>query len=257
MILVAAATRDLRRRWRAALTGVPAREVDDARALAQAVGRLRPEVVLLDLSLPGLGGVEGVPAIQRASPQSRLLLLTRKPNIREAVAGLRAGARGYSSRALDSTLLRKAVAVVQKGEVWVGRALVARLVDELGGRGTSPNGDLVGTASVRLSALTPREHEIALLVAGGGANKEIASQLGVVERTVKAHLTAIFRKLGVSDRLRLALLMNGAAPSPSTESTTAGTVSRGAAPKSNVRRRQGGETVREGDSTHEPLSQTD
>jgi DNA-binding NarL/FixJ family response regulator len=256
LILIAGATRETRRRWRAALTGLPVREVDDARTLAHAVTRLRPQVVLLDLSLRGLSGVDGVPAIQRASARSRLLLLTPRPNVREAVAGLRAGARGYASRTLDPALLRKAVDVVQKGEVWVGRALVARLVDELGGRGASPNGDAVGSALLRLTALTPREHEIALLVAGGGANKEIASELGVVERTVKAHLTAIFRKLGVSDRLRLALLLNGAVPVSSTESATAGAASRGAGPKSNVRTPRRDETVREGDSTHEPFPET-
>jgi two-component system, NarL family, nitrate/nitrite response regulator NarL len=245
MILIAGATRDTRRRWRAALTGFTVREVDDALALARAVARVHPHVVLLDLSLRGLSGVDGVPAIQRASARSRLLLLTARPNIREAVAGLRAGARGYCSLTLDPALLRKAVAVVQKGEVWVGRALVARLVDELGGRGAQGNGDVAGTAQLRLSALTPREREIALLVGAGGANKEIARKLGVVERTVKAHLTAIFRKLGVSDRLRLALLLNGAGPFAATEGAAAGIMSPGAGPKSNVRRPRPDGTVSE------------
>jgi DNA-binding NarL/FixJ family response regulator len=101
------------------------------------------------------------------------------------------------------------VAVVQKGEVWIGRALVARIVDELGGAAVAPNGHLSGAS---VSSLTSREREIAALVAAGGANKEIASQLGVSERTVKAHLTAAFRKLGVTDRLRLALFLNGTRP---------------------------------------------
>ena len=96
---------------------------------------------------------------------------------------------------------------MQKGEIWAGRTLVARLIEELGARvRTHPRTD----SSARVGGLTTREREIAGLVSGGASNKEIAARLGVTERTVKAHLTAIFRKIGVTDRLRLALYLNGA-----------------------------------------------
>jgi DNA-binding NarL/FixJ family response regulator len=208
VVLIAAGDRATRRRWQQALGGSDVREAVDAHALELALGRGRTCVVLLDLSLRGLGGVAGVPAVRRANPRSRLILLTARPSTHEAVAGLRAGARGYCRRTIDAALLRKAVAVVQKGEVWVGRALVARIVDQLGGDGVERNGH----SAADVSALTAREREIAALVAAGGANKEIAGRLGVSERTVKAHLTAVFRKLGVTDRLRLALLMHSAGP---------------------------------------------
>src|SRR5439155_25689548 len=96
------------------------------------------------------------------------------------------------------------------GELWASRALIARLVAELSARHRLREPALGhGAGAERLTALTEREREIALLVGGGAANKEIAAHLGVTERTVKAHLTAIFRKIGVNDRLRLALLLNG------------------------------------------------
>jgi DNA-binding NarL/FixJ family response regulator len=119
---------------------------------------------------------------------------------------LKAGARGYCDRNIDPQLLRKVVDRIHDGEIWAERKLIPRLLEEYASHpephaGTRPKSDS------RLRLLTPREREIAFLIGGGASNKEIASRLRVGEGTVKAHLTAIFRKLGFSDRLQLGLFL--------------------------------------------------
>jgi DNA-binding NarL/FixJ family response regulator len=206
MILLASPNSAARRRWREAL-GVPVHEVDGERALVRAMTERALRVVLLDLALGLRGGVAAIARLVRRHPGVALIVVAAHTTEREGVAVLRAGARGYCRRDLDAALLRKAVDVVQRGEVWASRILIARLVEALGAAMREPQHEAV---SERLPALTARERETALLVGAGAANKEIAHRLGVTERTVKAHLTAIFRKLGVTDRLRLAIALNGA-----------------------------------------------
>jgi DNA-binding NarL/FixJ family response regulator len=209
MVLLASPSAEIRRRWRLGLGRLATREARDRARLELLFTELKPRVVLLDLALPGLRGAEDLVALQRLSPASRIVLLAATPSEPEGLAAFRAGARGYCHREIDPGLLAKAVEVVQKGEIWAGRALISRLVEALAAR-TRQAGQAAATRKhPRLAVLTRREREIALLVAGGGANKEIAARAGVTERTVKAHLTTIFRKLGVSDRLRLALLLSG------------------------------------------------
>lgn len=205
MILLASRTAAVRRRWRAGLRRFALREVSDPKRLAATLAELTPSVVLVDVDLLARGPSE-VATLQRLSPASRVIVVTAAPEEREGLAAFRAGARGYCHRDLDPALLPKAVEVVQKGEIWAGRALIARLVEELGGTRERPRAD----NGARVHALTSREREIAGWVASGAANKEIADRPGVTQRTVKAHLTAIFRKLGVTDRLRLAIFLNGA-----------------------------------------------
>lgn len=96
---------------------------------------------------------------------------------------------------------------VQQGELWIRRTLTCRLLDELGLIIREKN-QIKQAASNLLVNLTQREHEIATLVGNGESNKQIAQRLSITERTVKAHLTEIFRKLDVADRLKLALIVN-------------------------------------------------
>ena len=210
MILLASANVAARRRWRRGLAHHATREAHDRGQLEHAMTHFTPGSVLLDVSLPGLRGPGDIAGLQRLSAASRIIVLAEAPSDSEGLAAFRAGAHGYCHRDLDPALVEKAVAAVQKGELWASRVLIARLVADLSsrhrlGEPASHN----GAAGSRLAALTGRERETALLVGGGAANKEIAAHLGVTERTVKAHLTAIFRKIGVTDRLRLALLLHG------------------------------------------------
>jgi two-component system NarL family response regulator len=118
----------------------------------------------------------------------------------------KAGVRGYCRNDIDPQLLKRVVVAIELGELWIRRSLMRRLLDELTVRfscGVRDKGAVIG----RLAYLTVREHEIAALVGSGGTNKQIAKQLDISERTVKAHLTEVFRKLGIADRLKLALLL--------------------------------------------------
>jgi DNA-binding NarL/FixJ family response regulator len=213
MILIASPTPALRTRWRQGLhTAAAIHEVGDRPTLERSLSVLKPAVLLIDLELPDLNPPEGLHAVLQVNAVTKAIVMTGAATETEGVAVLKAGARGYCHRDLDATLLRKAVDVVQKGEIWAGRTLTSQLLEELTARVEERDRELAGRVTARLQRLTRREREIALLVGGGASNKEIGNKLGVTERTVKAHLTAIFRKLGVSDRLRLALLVNDHEP---------------------------------------------
>jgi len=206
MVLIASPKEGVRRRWRQALERTTAvQEVATLAALERSLANLTPAILLLDLALPDLGGISGLRALRRRSRATRIVLFTSTPDEEEGIGALLAGARGYCPTATDPSLIRKAVETVQKGEIWVRRNLVPHLLEELTAR-TNRRAKVAPThGNRRLARLTPREREIVHLIGGGASNKEIAGQLNVSERTVKAHLTAIFRKVGVSDRLRLAL----------------------------------------------------
>ena len=205
VVLVASATVALRRRWRQAIEGrYEVVEVADRGALDRALTSRKPVLALLDLDLPDLGSVAGVARAQRLQPSARLVLLTGAPDEREGIDALKVGARGYCDRDIEPILLAKAVDVVLKGEVWVGRKLIPHLLEELAAAADQQRAESAARDH-RLERVTPRERQIVELLSAGASNKEIAKRLSVTERTVKAHLTAIFRKLGISGRLQLAL----------------------------------------------------
>ena len=120
---------------------------------------------------------------------------------------IKAGAQEYCHVESDSLFLRKAIELVQKGEIWAGRSILFRLLKETHlSRSFTPNNKYYSRRE--FDTLTDREREIAYFIGRGMSNKEIASQIDVAEATVKAHLTSIFDKLRVSDRLELGLLIS-------------------------------------------------
>lgn len=140
--------------------------------------------------------------VRLAVPQCPLVVLSNVPNDDEGLSVLEAGASGYiGALAVAETLLQVAT-VVENGGLWVGPELMLRLVKALSTHTTQMN-------TATLDKLSVREKEVALAVAAGASNKEVAQQLNITERTVKAHLTAIFERLEVRDRLQLSLLING------------------------------------------------
>jgi RNA polymerase sigma factor (sigma-70 family) len=205
LVVVASAAAPLRRRWREAIEArYDVVEAADRSALDRALSGRRPALVLLDLGMPDLGGVAGVARAQQLEPDARLVLLTGAPDEHEGIAALKAGARGYCDRDLEPPLLAKAVDVVLRGEVWVGRKLIPHLLEELAAAAEEQRA-AAADRDHALERVTPRERQIVELLSAGASNKEIAKRLNVTERTVKAHLTAIFRKLGITGRLQLAL----------------------------------------------------
>jgi two-component system, NarL family, nitrate/nitrite response regulator NarL len=209
-LVVASASAETRERWSSRLTGrFVIREVAERQALADAMLRLQPHTLLLDMALPGLGGVECLPDIRIASPATRIIVLSDRQSGSEGLSALVAGAKGYDIPAIDPALLEEAVQTVSRGDLWINRAfvraLVAAVVASTERSNRAPSRD---PAHRRLERLTPRQREVAGAIARGESNKEIARRLNVTERTVKAHLTEIFRKVGVMDRMQLALLLN-------------------------------------------------
>jgi two-component system nitrate/nitrite response regulator NarL len=212
-VLIATADPDLRGRWRGGLQGgYPVRDVSDRDCLERTIATLSPNVVLLDLDLLGVGGIGDGPIIRALSRETKVVLLSGCPNEREGIRVLKAGARGYCDKKVEPQLLCKIVDRIHDGEIWAERKLIPRLLEEYASHPEDrPEG--LRKSDGRLNLLTPREREIAFLIGAGASNKEIASRLRVGEGTVKAHLTAIFRKLGFSDRLQLGLFL----VSPSSE----------------------------------------
>lgn len=138
----------------------------------------------------------------KALPDCPVVVLSRVPQSDEAVVALDLGARGYCDARPGSMLLREVALVVRHGGLWIGPELLTRVL--------SAAGRALGRRdALRPPKLSPREAEVAREVAAGLSNKEIAAKLGITERTVKAHLSAIFEKLGVRDRLQLVLRLAG------------------------------------------------
>ena len=188
-------------------------EVGERKTLARIMVKLKPDILVVDLALPGLRRVRGLGDIQQLSPLTKIVALTDSPDEIEGMFALKAGARGYCSRVIDAEHLKKAVAAVQQGEIWAPRRLVPGLVAELVSlAGRRRKGRPRVSSDPRLARLTERQRTVAGLISRGASNKEVADRLKVSERTVKAHLTAAFRNVGVSNRLQLTLLFQGRRP---------------------------------------------
>ena len=194
MILIASSSSETLARWEQGLHGfdviLTARGVD---SLTEGLVRLVPQILMLDFGLPELDGVRGVAALRKANPATNIVVLSGAISEETELALFKAGVRGYCRDNIDPQLLKRVIVAVQVGELWIRRSLVPRLLDELGVQFSSTVDDKRAVTG-RLAYLTVREREIAALVGSG-------------ERTVKAHLTEIFRKLGIADRLKLALLL--------------------------------------------------
>ena len=143
---------------------------------------------------------------------SSVIAMTRNPAMDELRVALGQGARGYVHAVSAPVLLRQAAEVVQGGGMWLPPEVVNGVVRALSGA-ASGSGDMTSSMDAALAGLSDRERAVAEAVATGLSNKEVARRLGITERTVKAHLSAVFRKLGLRDRMQLAVRLR-AAPQP-------------------------------------------
>jgi DNA-binding NarL/FixJ family response regulator len=174
------------------------------------IGNERPRLLLLDPRLAGISPVQAVTGLSAEQPELRIVLLTSPsatPALNE-VALYKAGVHGFFEHDISMALLNKAVRAVCNGELWMPRTLITRIIEDLSGRPASPDDNDTGSVRSAVECLTPRELQVARMVHLGGNNKSIARELSISERTVKAHLSAIFRKLNIQNRLHLALFLN-------------------------------------------------
>ena len=178
-----------------------------------------PDTVLVWLRLDETRPApEQLAALRETVGDVRVIVLANQPDSEQALALFSAGIRGYCNAHATAANLRQVASVVQAGGLWIGEALMQRLLASTQAAilktpvaGLPLDATSRATAD-RLSTLTRREQEVARAVANGSSNKEIARQLGITERTVKAHTGSIFQKLDARDRLHLALIVNGQRP---------------------------------------------
>lgn len=175
-------------------------EAADGEGLAELARETRPDIILLDLSMPKRDGMEVLRELSVTRSSARTLLLTASINKPQIVQALRLGAYGVIMKESTTQKLFESIHCVMAGQYWVGRESVSDLVDAL--RSVSPP---ESGGKVRDFGLTAREMEIVTLVVAGYSNPDIAQRCAISEQTVKHHISNIFDKLGVSNRLELAL----------------------------------------------------
>ncbi|MDP3822445.1 MAG: response regulator transcription factor [Burkholderiales bacterium] len=199
--------------FRRGLTALLQREpqfeiVGDAGDAGEALRRaeaLQPDLILLDNHLPGVNGVDALPALLDAAPRTRVLMLTVSEDEQDLAAALRGGACGYLLKTIEGDALSVAIRRVMRGESVVAEEMTGKLVAAYRGAAAPPSAPAAAPVS-KLDALSPREQEILRGIALGQGNKEIARSLGIAETTVKIHVQHILRKLDVSSRVHAAVI---------------------------------------------------
>jgi two-component system nitrate/nitrite response regulator NarL len=171
---------------------------EDALALVE---REQPDIILLDLQLGQENAVDFLPAILSKAEESKVIILTGIRNPEEHQRAVRMGAMGVALKETTPQLLLRAIERVYAGEVWLDRFLTSNLIVELRGNNQKPTKAQKDESA--LAKLTDRERDVIALVGEGLKNKQIAQRLFISEITVRHHLTSIFEKLHVSDRLEL------------------------------------------------------
>jgi DNA-binding NarL/FixJ family response regulator len=173
-------------------------EASDGAEAAELTAKLLPDVVLLDLVMPGVDGLSALETLAEQGLAERALVVTSFGEYRSALPALRAGARGYISKEVDPAALATAVRAVAAGHVVLGPQVSAALIAQAVG-GAPQSGGSPGPQ------LTAREREVLEQIAAGRSNREIARSLQLAEKTVKTHVSNILMKLGVADRTQAAL----------------------------------------------------
>jgi len=176
-------------------------DAENAEDIVELVWQTKPDVLLLDIRMPQGSGLDAVPAVLRISPRTQVLVLTASDEKEEHVRAFRLGAKGVVLKDSARQTLMQAIHTVCAGQVWVDARMTGTLVEELAQLG--PDSSAVVTRDE--NGLTEREREIVRLVATGQKNREVGATLSISERTVKTHLTNIFQKLGVRDRVGLVM----------------------------------------------------
>ena len=165
-------------------------------AIAQAAA-LQPDIILMDLHMPGLNGIEATRAILHTSPHIGILVLTMFEDDDSVFSAMRAGARGYLLKGADQAEIVRAITVVSHGEAIFSPSIAGRLMHYFATLGSLPQA---------FPELTVREREILVLIAQGWNNAEIAGRLVLSQKTVRNHVSNVFSKLQVADRAQAIIL---------------------------------------------------
>ena len=171
-------------------------EAGDGEQALVVAAELEPDVILMDLVMPELDGVSAIERLRVVAPATRVIVLTSFLDEDKVLPAVRAGAAGYLLKDVQPAELVRAIRMVDHGEALLHPAVAARMLDEIAGQGQQAE---------RHALLTARELEVLALLARGRANKAIAFDLGVAEKTVKTHVGNILGKLGLADRTQAAL----------------------------------------------------
>jgi DNA-binding NarL/FixJ family response regulator len=173
-------------------------EAADGTQLLDVADRLQPDVILTDLAMPGIGGIEAIRLLRERHPALRILVLTMHTGDESVYAALRAGANGYLVKGADRAELVRAILSVANGDAVYGAAVANRITAFFAGSRDAYSSQV-------FPDLTDRERQVLDLVARGARNSEIAARLGLSDKTVRNHMSAILLKLHVPDRTAAAL----------------------------------------------------
>ncbi|WP_375138808.1 response regulator [Piscinibacter defluvii] len=197
--------------FRRGLMALLAREADfeivgdagDAGEAQRRAQALQPDLILLDNHLPGVNGVDALPALRDAAPAARVLMLTVSEDEQDLAAALRAGACGYLLKTMDGDALANAIRRAMRGESVIADEMSGKLLAAF----RAPAAPAAPASP--LASLSPRELDILRGIARGESNKQIARALGIAETTVKIHVQHVLRKLDVASRVQAAVLASG------------------------------------------------
>lgn len=211
-VLIASGDRELVMQFRRMLgIGHAVAGIDTWPDVVEAITSGAYHVAILDPGLCAQSTVEAVTDLSSTSSDTHIIIIDSPPLPEtDQVALFKLGVHGFCQRDIESHMLRKAVEAVVNGELWMQRSLITRIIDDLARSGSLGNNGNFISGDAAMECLTPRELEVARMVHKGGNNKSIARKLDISERTVKAHLSSIFRKLNIENRLHLALYFHKA-----------------------------------------------
>ena len=174
-------------------------EAGDGETAVTLAAQLRPDVILMDLVMPGVGGLEAINQIRAADASARILVLTSFASADQVLPALRAGAAGYLLKDAAPAEVEAAIRAVHRGEGLIDPAVTATVLAEVARPAES------GDTDAGYASLTPREREVFALLGRGLTNAAIARELFVAEKTVKTHVSSILAKLRLADRTQAAL----------------------------------------------------